>query len=165
VSPTKTHATLGLAALVTLAGCTFGQSAQSPQSHFAFPNSNVVPLGAAHGSATKLCGLLFIVWGSPDADDQELATQRALETSSGDLLINVRTDSSLFAVPYLFAICKTSVRGTAARMEVGRQVLLPMNPGAGPPPAPAPAPAAGGCTQDSDCKAGRVCRAGACTSP
>jgi hypothetical protein len=158
-------AALVVAACAVLSGCTIGQSSQSPQSHFAFPNSNVIPLGEAQGSATKLCGLLFVDWGSPDADDQDLATQRALEKSQGDLLINVRTDSSLFTVPMLFAICKTRVRGTSARMEVGRQILVPMNPAGGSPPPAAPPLTAGGCSQDSDCKAGRVCRSGACTSP
>ena len=174
-----------LAAGATVLGCSFGASSQSPMSHFAFPNSNVVPLGSARGSASKLCGLLFVTWGSPDADDQEHATREALEASGGDLLINVRTDSKVFFVPMLISICTTKVRGTACKMEVGRQQLSAMNPGANPPPQAAPplapaaaapptpaspqpppvAPARGGCASDADCKTGRICKDRACVNP
>lgn len=154
---------IGVAVLVALSsvGCTLGSASQSPQSHFTFPNSNVIPLKEARGSSSKLCGLLGITPGAPDAEDQEAATREALDRSGGDLLINVRTDTRIFNA-FLFAICTTKVRGTAAKMEVGRQQLSPMS-GAQPPPV-AP-PRAGGCTSDQDCKAGRVCREGACTSP
>jgi hypothetical protein len=171
---------LALAAGFAVAyGCSFGFASLAPQSHFAFPNSNVIPLGHAEGSKSKLCGLLFINWGSPDGDDQEEATREALEQAHGDILINVRTEASTFMIPYLFAICSTKVQGTAAKMEVGRQQLTAFTSGA--PPAAAPAPAApppaalatpvsmpppgGGCTRDTDCKGDRICSAGACTAP
>jgi hypothetical protein len=152
----------------TTTGCSFGAASISPTSHFAFPNSNVIPIGQASGSKTRLCGLLLIQWGSPDGDDQEAATQEALEKSGGDILINVRTDSQIFMIPYLFSLCITSVQGTAAKMEVGRQSLgaFTQDPhsGAPPPAAPPPAaqPVAGGCTSNNDCKGGRACVNGAC---
>ncbi len=153
-------------------GCSIGSAQQSPQSHFAFPNSNVIPLGPAEGTASKLCGILFINFGSPDAQDQEDATQQALSKANGDLLINVRTDSKLFMVPMLFATCSTTVRGTAARMEVGRQALGAVNTAAPPPaavdpsnvPGPMPAAPRGGCASNFDCKGGRSCVAGQCVS-
>lgn len=173
---------LGLAAT----GCAIGSSSQSPQSHFAFPNSNVIPLGQAQGKVSKLCGILIVQWDFPNADMQEQATQQALQKANADSLINVRTDSDTFNA-FLFSMCSVSVRGTAARMEVGRQVLLPLNPAAAPPPGaaapappaaappppppvapPAPPPAAaarGGCTSNADCKGPRTCVSGACVSP
>jgi len=155
--------------LATLLGCTLGSSSQSPQSHFAFPNSNVVPLAEATGSNSRLCGLLLVTWGSPNGEDQDKATRDALESGNGDILINVRTESSLFFVPYLFAICTTKVRGTAAKMEVGRQQLGAMNTAtpARPPPPPPPvsAPQVGGCTNDQACKGQRVCIQGVCANP
>ena len=112
--------------LLFLTGCSIGFSAVAPQSHFTFPNSNVVPIGEAHGSNSKLCGLLFVVWGAPDGDDQQRALNQALSQSGGDLLINVRTDAKTFMVPYLFATCSTHVSGTAVKMEIGEQDLSAM---------------------------------------
>jgi hypothetical protein len=152
-------------------GCSFGAASISPSSHFAFPNSNVIPIGSASGKKTRLCGILFIQWGSPDGDDQEAATQRALKESGGDILINVRTDSQIFFIPYLFSLCITKVQGTAAKMEVGRQQLdaFTRPPDDRPPPPAAPPPAqpppGGGCSSDADCKGGRACINGACAWP
>jgi hypothetical protein len=164
--------------ILSLAGCSFGSASISPMSHFAFPNSNVIPIGEAKGSHTRLCGLLIINWGSPDGDDQQIAIEEALEETGGDILINVRTDSQLFMIPYLFALCITSVRGTAAKMEIGRQQLDAFTtpgqppPAAAPPPAvapppaiaapPAPRPVPGGCKTDAECKGDRICEAGVC---
>ena len=66
---------LAIALYVPCVGCSFGSASISPSSHFAFPNSNVIPIGSASGSKTRLCGILFVQWGSPDGDDQEAATQ------------------------------------------------------------------------------------------
>ena len=174
-SPAQSRLPLAaLAVLVLSTGCSFGAASISPSSHFAFPNSNVIPIGSASGSKTRLCGILFVNWGSPDGDDQEAATQRALKKSGGDILINVRTDSQIFSIPMLFSLCITKVQGTAAKMEVGRQQLDAFTqPGdRGPPPAPPPAhvpaaapPAGGGCSTDADCKGGRACVNGACAWP
>jgi hypothetical protein len=182
---------VGVMLVGSLSGCMQGSASQSPMSHFAFPNSNVIPIGPAEGSKSKLCGILFVNWGAPDADDQDNATREALEQTSGDLLINVRTDSKIFSIPMLFSICSTKVRGTSCKMEVGRQELSAMNPGANrpppprrpkprpaentddgasepPPPPPPPAPPASrtsGCGSDNDCKGGRICREGSCVNP
>jgi len=144
---------------IGLSGCVFASASQSPQSHFVFPNSNVIPLSESEGSTSKLCGLLIVQFAGPDADDQETATREALAKSNGDVLINVRTSTKMinFGVA---TICTTTVQGTAAKMEVGRQVLT-----GAPAPAATPAPTSGGCESDSDCKGNRVCRSGACVNP
>jgi len=175
----------GLAASA-LSGCTLGSSSQSPISHFAFPSSNIIPIGPAHGQVSKLCGILFVTWSSPDSDDLDEATRQALESTNGDLLINIRTDSKVFTIPMIVSVCTTKVRGTSCKTEVGRQVI-PVVTAAPPPPLPppppppqvvvAPAPASApapmaapparpnGCTSNDSCKAGRICRDGKCVNP
>ena len=164
---------VGLSA-VSLASCGFGASSQSPSSHFVYPNSNVIPLGAAEGTTRRLCGILFVNWGTPDADDQDSATRDALEASGGDLIINVRTDTTLFFA-WFFSLCTTHVRGIAAKMEIGRQQLgpgsgaapplppptpevTPVPPVPPPPPPPRPSTLPDECATNSDCKGGLVCR-------
>src|SRR3972149_4073290 len=110
---------------MALIGCVLPSTAvMVPSSKFVYPNSNVIPVGEVSGSKRKLCGLLFINWGAPDGDDQLRASENALEEMQGaDLVIDMRVSSSIFVFPGLFSICSTSVQGTAAKMEVGRQIL------------------------------------------
>ena len=165
--------------LIITTGCSIGSSSAGSASHFVYPNSNVTPIGEAKGEVSKLCGILFVNFGSPTGADQQKAIDQALQTSGGDVLINLRTDSKVFLVPMLFSMCSVNVTGTAARMEVGKQALSATNRGTTPMPAPAMAPApatapvvapaavpvAGGCTNDTQCKGSRVCSAGQCVSP
>lgn len=156
------------AIVMFLVSCTMGASSSYPASHFAFPNSNVVPIGRAKGSHTRLCGLLVVNWGAPDGDDQEEATLEALNRSGGDILINVRSDNRIFMVPYLFTLCMTKVQGTAARMEVGRQELEAYSShgrGQARPASRTAHPPVSGCASDVDCKLGRVCRDARCVYP
>lgn|SRR3990167_3201858 len=105
-----------------LVGCTVGSGAyQRPQSHFDFPNSNVIPLGQAHGEATTSAfGRLSIM----DADLQEQAILNALKEKGGDLLINVTYTYKLTAFP-IIPIYTTTITadGTACKMEIGKQIL------------------------------------------
>lgn len=104
--------------------CSYGNGYRINSTHFAYPNSNVVPLGEVEGSSTRLCGLLFINWGSAGGDDVDSAIEDAMHAEAGaDLLINADVETGQFYFPYLFSTCYASVRGTAARMEVGRQEL------------------------------------------
>ena len=107
-----------------LVGCTVGTGAyQRPQSHFDFPNSNVIPLGQAHGEATTTAiGRLSIM----DADLQEQAIQNALKQKGGDLLIDVTYTYKITSFPLLFIpIYSTTINvdGTACKMEIGKQIL------------------------------------------
>jgi len=114
---------VSLTLLTFVVSCSFGAASIIPQTHFAYPNSNVVPLGHAEGKASKLCGIFFITWGSPDGDLAMRAVQKALASKGGDLMIDARFDSKSFFIPYIVTICSVSVSGTAAKMEVGRQEL------------------------------------------
>jgi hypothetical protein len=104
--------------------CTMGSGASlQPNSHFVYPNSNVKPIGHTQGKASKLCGILIFNFGAPDGNLIKEARDQALAKSGGDLLINYTTDASVFMLPPLFTICKATVAGTAAKMEVGKQEL------------------------------------------
>ena len=116
--------TAPLAVLLTQTACVYGFSASQPSSHFAYPNSNVRPIGEATGKRTKLCGLLFFNVGTPNLADQEMAVSRALQSSNGDMLLDMQIDSKQFLFPYLFSTCTTRVYGTAATMEIGTQQLI-----------------------------------------
>ena len=118
-----------------------GGSFRINSSHFAFPSSNVYPMNTVEGKASKLCGILFINWGSPDADLMNSAVNDALSKAPGSsMIINMQSDSKLFMIPALFALCITNVMGTAARVVIGEQDLgqyrSPQQPSAPPTPAP-----------------------------
>ena len=91
-----------------------------PQSHFDYPNSNVIPLGKVAGEASR--GAIFAF---PDDDSglQKEAIENALsKKTDANVLINImifdkRTD-------FLFFHNLTRrVEGTAAKMEIGTQKL------------------------------------------
>lgn len=146
-----------------LTGCVLPSTAvMVPSSRFVYPNSNVMPLGEVHGSVHKLCGVFIVNWGAPDGDDQARASQEALDEAHGaNVIIDMRVSSSIFLVPYLFSICSTSIEGTAAKMEVGRQVLTGAKEHKKPPPPPPPADAPA-CKKDTDCPGDLVCTNGLC---
>ncbi len=101
-------------------------SSRINSSHFVYPNSNVTPIGQpgnAEGSKSKLCGFLFFMWNGFAPEVTEKAYIRVLEKSGGDILINANESRSTFLIPSLFATCTTSVKGTAAKMQMGAQEL------------------------------------------
>ena len=101
-------------------GCTIGTGATlQPQSHFAFPNSNVIPLGKVHGKATTVS-----FFPSPmDADLQEQAVQNALRQKGGDILIDYTYSYKI--VSWIIPIYTTTIKvdGTACKIEIGEQEL------------------------------------------
>jgi len=91
-----------LAALVLpallLGACYFGSMSRIPQTHFTYPNSNVIPLGETRGSATKLCGLGF-QWAAPGGEEGNRAIEEALRRKGGDLLINAQMEAGTWNIP------------------------------------------------------------------
>jgi hypothetical protein len=145
-----------------LGGCMLPGSSQTvPSSAFVFPNSNVYPLERVTGQSTRMCGVLFFTFGVPGGEDIERAQQNALRFSKGDMIINMRSSSSMMMIPMIASFCNATVEGTAARMEVGRQDIT----AAPVPSVDVPASSAAGCRSDADCKGKRVCRAGQCAAP
>ncbi len=111
-------------AFLFLDACTFGNGAFiQPNSHFAYPNSNVTPIGHVHAKRSTLCGILFVTWNPQYGKLAEEAMNEAMLSAGGDLLINYKSETRMFMFPYLFAMCTAEVSGTAAKMEIGKQEL------------------------------------------
>jgi predicted small secreted protein len=108
---------------VLLTACTTPFSAgRSTQSHFTYPNSNVTPLANAEGSSTTITDILFIPLFPNLGNMIEEAIQKAVKSRGGDLLIDYQTVG--YTTSYLlFSTMTIGVRGTAAKMEIGKQEL------------------------------------------
>ena len=104
------------------AGCTVGSSAWLyPQSHFDYPNSNVIPLGAARGEASTTTIFIPV---QMDGDLKQEAIQNALQAKGGDILVDFVQTTKVVQVPFLPIYTATiTVEGTAAKMEIGKQIL------------------------------------------
>lgn len=107
--------------VTTSLGCTMKMGMFIPNSKFAYPNSNIEPLGNVMGSASK--------WGflaAPPIDQEMLDTSmnNALKQKGGDLLINMKMSAEVLMIPVI-PIYRTElvVQGTAAKMTVGKQEL------------------------------------------
>lgn len=115
-------ATALVAASFAVSGCTMMQSGSVvSNTNFAYPNSNVTPIGETSESSFSLCGFL----GFPITDPAEvLATtiDKAVHKRDGDLLINARVTNTAANIA-IFTFCNTTVAGTAAKMQVGQQEL------------------------------------------
>jgi hypothetical protein len=105
-------------------GCSVGSGAWlRPQSHFDFPNSNVIPLGKAQGQASTSSIFIPTIF---DADVQEAAIQDALRKKGGDILIDYVMSYEVTAIPLIFLTVyetKIKVDGTACKMEIGAKPL------------------------------------------
>ena len=105
------------------AGCATKIGMFEPQTHFAFPNSNVEPLGQVTAEVSKTTVVV------PKAVDKELLDEvmnKALQAKGGDLLINckINTTTTAYPIPILGPYTtKLTVEGTACKMTVGRQEL------------------------------------------
>lgn len=97
------------------------------QSHFTFPNSNVIPLGSGKGAA-KVHGDIY---NFPDVGSATTnAMEQAIKSKGGDLMINVMINTVTTTTTVIsggdFSISfdvDISVQGTVAKMEVGKQML------------------------------------------
>jgi hypothetical protein len=114
----KTGSLLSLAA--ALVGCTMNMGNYGTNSHFAYPNSNVTPLGQVKATTSKIG---FII--PPSYDDGEIITltQDAIAQQQGaDLLLNFTLDTKMTIFPFIYKMDIT-IDGTAAKLDVGTQEL------------------------------------------
>lgn len=105
---------------VVSAACTMNIGDYGINSHFAYPNSNITPLGQVKASTSKIS---FII--SPSFDEGEIIqlTQEALaQKPEADLLLNYTLDTSITILP-LITKMEITIEGTAAKMDVGSQEL------------------------------------------
>jgi hypothetical protein len=92
-----------------------------PQSHFDYPNSNVIPLGRVTGEAsyTTIFSMPFA-----DSDLIKAAIKDALQKKPGaDMLINYMEFQDRTDV-FIVHILTVRVEGTAVKMEIGKQKLF-----------------------------------------
>jgi len=112
-----------LPALLAMTGCTMlHMSYPEAQSHFTYPNSNVVPMGHARGSATTV-GMNPAM---QDADLEGQAIAMAIAQRGGDLLVDYHLTTDVKMIPLMFITLfqtTVSVEGTVAKMEIGKQAL------------------------------------------
>ena len=127
--PMKRHSltalflTLLIAGLFS-AGCVTKAGDRLTSTNFAYPNSNVTPLGKVEASTPTKFNIFFPRTMSRqnvlDLRDSALA-----QAPGADILINVRTDTSVTMFPYPIPMywTKSVIKGTAAKMAVGEQDL------------------------------------------
>jgi len=108
--------------ILALGGCTIYQGAWlHPQSHFDYPNSNIVPLGHAVGEANKDSIFVPVVY---DADLWQDAVNNAIQQKKGDILIDYILAIEVTTFPLLPIYFTTyKVDGTVVKMEIGKQIL------------------------------------------
>ncbi len=107
-----------------LTGCAVGGTARlKPNSHFAYPNSNIKALGPVKGEASTLSIMMpTILTGAM----MEEAYKSALASSGGDMIIDAVEVSTTRLIPLLYINLYYStftVEGTAAKMDLGQQKL------------------------------------------
>lgn len=114
-------AVVGVCSILVMAGCSHTFGSYVPNAQFAYPNSNIKPLGTVQAKVTKT--------GSPPVltlEDVKKAYNDALSQAEGaNILINYKEDTTWTSVPLpLFpSTVEYRIEGTAARMEVGTKAL------------------------------------------
>ena len=112
---------LGLLAMCFSVACTTSFGAQQPNTQFVYPNSNVKILGPAQASITKQGLLGFNVL--PTGDEVRAVYDQALSQQDGaNVLVNFSEDTD-FTTFLFWATSTYTIKGDAAKMEVGKQYL------------------------------------------
>ena len=110
------------------ASCTVAQFANlGPESHFVLPNSNVTPLGPV--KASRRSG--FAIFGIPDIMSAErtleLYNQALRQNAQANVIIDYARITHVKYFPFLIYIpifwVVEELEGTAAKMEVGEQII------------------------------------------
>lgn len=115
---TRTLAVVVLAIITS--SCSMKLGSIVPNSHYVYPNSNITPLGNTSSEIKKFS---VIVPPSFKAQDVDQLYNSALSQHSGaDVIIDYSVDTKITSV-FIFHFLKTSIAGTAAKMEVGKQEL------------------------------------------
>lgn len=102
-------------------GCSTTHGSFEPNTHFAFPNSNVQPLG--HISATVKEGGFLIPPTLTKEKVLKLTSDALGQKPGADMVINYRLDTTYTMYP-LYYVQTIKLEGTAAKMQVGEQDLI-----------------------------------------
>ena len=113
---------ISISALVLFeAGCSMTHGSFEPSTHFAFPNSNVQPMGHINASVSEGA---FIFPPSLDKEKVLKLMNDALAQQPGaDTIINYRFDTTYTMYPF-YTVQLVKLEGTAAKMQVGEKDLL-----------------------------------------
>ena len=108
--------------LAMSAGCSTTSVNFRTESNFAYPNSNVTPLGTVRGGSSITCA--FGMPAGVTAAMKEEAVKNALQQKQGDLLVNYLEFSTITNLVVVPLFCSSySVEGVAAKMQIGTQKL------------------------------------------
>lgn len=109
---------IALFMLSVMSSCSIRVGTVVPNSHYVYPNSNVTPLGQTT-SEIKKTGILFPpAFKARDVD--ELYNTALAKHSGSDVIVDYSVDTKITSV-FIFHFLKTTLSGTAAQMEVGKQ--------------------------------------------
>jgi len=119
--------TMGIVAFALFqSSCSSTNGAFVPNTHFAFPNSNVQPMG--HINATVSEGAFIFPPSLTKEKVLKLMSDALAQKPGADMVINYRIDTTYTAYPFyslpLYTVQTLKLEGTAAKMQVGEQDLL-----------------------------------------
>lgn len=111
--------------IVTAMGCSSKFGMMMPSDRFAYPNSNIEPLGRVNATVSSLN---LFVCKKVDKEMYHEARHKALQQHGGDMILNAKFTTTVTVypiVPPIIAPCLTelTVDGTAAKQTIGRQEL------------------------------------------
>jgi hypothetical protein len=121
----KISKTLLIFTALAFVGWTMGRRYESGHSsHFAFPNSNVIPLGPAKATVVTEQSVGVPSPLRSGESDLKVFNAAIAQVSGADLLIDWTMKNEIKrAGPLPFYWTVSSVEGTAAKMEVGNKKL------------------------------------------
>ena len=102
-------------------GCSLTVGKFDANTHFAYPNSNITPLGHVKVATSKSSILI-----PPDItynDVKELIDKGIAQKPGADLIINYKVDTTVTSYLGLFYSLEITLQGTAVKMEVGEKEL------------------------------------------
>ena len=109
---------MAVALAVVVTSCSITQGTVVPNTHYVYPNSNVTPLGSTSSQISKFGFFFPPTFKTKDLD--KLYGDALSRHSGADLLLDCKVDSKNTSL-VIFYFMKTTLAGTAAKMEVGKQ--------------------------------------------
>jgi hypothetical protein len=105
--------------ITALTSCSIKMGATIPSSNYIFPNSNVTPLGQTYARFKKTS--FFIPPGMNGGRVvKDLAESAKQKYPDADILIDYTVDTKFTSI-MMFHTINIELRGTAAKMEIGKQ--------------------------------------------
>lgn len=124
VKTSKLFRQAGLLALIAvMTGCTMKFGVAFPNDRFAYPNSNIEPLGKVHAEVSKWSAFTPVI---ADKEMYESLRGQAAQQKGGDMIVNGKFQTEILMIPLMYInFFRTTVTldGTAAKQTIGRQEL------------------------------------------